>query len=339
MRKLRQSKLMMRFLVFGTLLASLPVLVLSIYAHRDVTSNLQASVQAAQLRVLTDVRQQAEDFVLAADQLLFDFSLLPSTADMLRSTSIRRNFNSFTTIRALKTRMLEMQTFLGQRTGHWTKYSLLNISGGWAQTDAGFYRIDSPLIEPLVAYLTDSSSHMKTAYGTNLDIKDNRVHLIRAIRSGRGTLGYGALSLPLTDLLFTKTPEVNYSVFLVTDVEGAQIYLKTRDYAADGVAKLRRLATQIPQGEPSVSLMQGNLLSTALASGSLPWRFLVLTQLKQLPPRTSRITALGVIITLSVLSVIAFAFLVFTKRMYMPIAALLRQAEVTKKLVTIRMNS
>lgn len=330
MSKLRQSKMMWSFLVFGVLLTSIPVLILSAYIYFTSSSAMQENLHVVQRELLDTVREDIEQVIQTVDQQLFDASLVPSTLDAFNASNYKYNYITFDNIRLLKNRMIEMQGLITQRTGVDVEYTVVNLQGEWLQNIDGFYQFTVEKVQDMLGMVRAAMAVEvpgSTPTGTRMISSGGMMHLIRPIRRGVTDLGALAISIPERSL-FSRIDSVSeMGNALILGAQGEQIAAYQAPGATiDFAALTQSLPTDGMPGHETIRLEGGGQwVVTRLPSDYLPWQYILATDIQAVRPQSNILTASVIAITASTLLVIAFAFFFFTRRMYRPIARLVQQ--------------
>ncbi len=329
MLKLRNSKMMWSFLIFGTLLASIPVVILSVYIYVTSFRAIQENTHVMQRELLDTVRSDIEQVIRTTDQQLFDMSLVSSTVDALNASNLKYNYTTFENIRLLKNRMIEMQSLITQRTGVEVEYTLVNTQGEWLQNNDGFFQYNVQKIQPMLAIVqqvVDGEIPDRTPYGTWLKSQGGMLHMARSV--WRGSTTYGVLVISISEeKLFSRLrsiPEVEN--MLVLDGRGEMLAGYQAPSSRMDMAELaQRLHETGGDGYQTIRLSNGGWVVTVTSSDYLDWKYVYATDLAAIQPRSNILIVSVLAITASVLLVIALLFFMFTRRMYRPIARLVQK--------------
>ncbi len=325
MSKLGKSKLMKQFLIFGTLLASIPVVVFSAYMYRHTSTTVQENVNMVHTELITAARDAIEQTLRTADQQLYYVSVLTSTIEALNLSTYKYNYTTFENIQLLKNRMIETQGLVSQRTGVEAEYTLINTKGQWLQNTDGFYQLDVAKIQPLV-HIADLAlepdSLLITQAGTPIYLEESNVFLARPFNRGQTNYGVAMLSFPNKQLFKRLSHVPDKGVMMIVDHSG-QIVACYQD--GDVIGKPDLLAQKLPGEAGTVNLRVEDRVysATVIASGYMPWRYVVAIDIRDITGQSELLAAAFITVTLSIISVILFAFFIFTKRIYRPVEKLI----------------
>ena len=323
----RKSKLLSQFLIFGILLAVVPVFVLGCFAYATVTRRIDDNANLANQKLLELMTSEAEEQLMRIDHNVLEMSTLPSTMEAISLSAYKYNWITFENINSLKRRMEEIRSLAESAGGFTIELTLISELGHWVIDNGGFYASSVERVQGALQLATRTLQNERaqsTIYGTKMSSDAENLYLVRGIYGPNGS-HYGTLiaSIPKSALLSGVREAAQNENLLVLDHEQKVLAARAEAFASE--AFLEQYHTQIAQGGSFTANVAGQRWGVSVtASRFAPeWRYVRLVSYSPLTDERALFGGMLLIIALSVLSVALFALFAFSHRLYKPIDALI----------------
>lgn len=319
---------MTQFLIFGTLLAVIPVAFFSLFSYINVSSRIDENISMTNRNLLRLIQENIEEDLKLVDQSLYELSILPSTLDALRSSVTRYNWTTFDNINSLRRKMDELQ-YTAERRELTVKLVLINELGHWVIDDRGFFQRTTPRVQNSLN-IADVALYSQYVSITRMESKliydDHYIYLVRGIYSPEGQ-HYGTVMVSIEkDGLFRQLEQFEDTEnVLILDARNQLVASHLTENAGLPVQKLLADCDwQLSHEESFRSGWEGESWSVSVApSDYLDWKYVKAMRFNPLSDERLLFSVLVATIALSVLAVAIFAVFAFSRAVYRPISTLI----------------
>lgn len=330
MARFRRFRLLSRLLIFGFLLAVVPVIVMGAFSYINVTRRIDDNANLANQNLLKLITDDVEEQLMHLDQSMLELCILPSTLESLTFSAYRYNWTTFENVNSLKRRVDELRMSFESASGITPEMALISELGHWVIGENGFYSTSTERVQGVLeaaTYALQDDATQVTASNAKLLVRGDTLYIVRGIYGANGRY-YGALvaAIPQGALLANLEEMEQTENLLMLDRENAIVSARfTGETPFDAPQFLETYSEQLRQGQVFSVEIDGRRwgVSTAPSKFAPEWQYVRLVSYSPLQDDRLLFGFMLAVITLSILSVALFALLTFSRRLYRPIAALI----------------
>jgi len=333
MISLKKSKLFTKFLIFGILMAVIPVVFFSTFSYINVSAQINKNVNMANLNLLKIIRDDVETKLLNVDQKVYELSILPSTFTQLNVSSYKYNWETFENINQLKKEIEKIRFFTESSYGMDIDVILVNELGDWIIKNGSFYPSKYGSMDDQIKLIDETLKHDNATIskiGTKIIYNEETIQLVRGIYSTDGK-HYGTFLITIPkNQLFSKMKEVG-------DTENFIILNKSNEAVLNYNSQINDLPTdEFIKKYSSEAAGKENFIATisskrwninTSSSKYCDWIYIKAVTYRALDDKSVIFGAMLITIALSMLAVAIFAIYMFSKKLYKPIDAMINNVK------------